>query len=82
MKTGKVYIRKKESKGKPYGYEVTLKGEPVEFAKTKEEAKMKQERLRKLVKKMKENKRLNSSRKNYSIKERIALNYPKGFPYR
>jgi len=54
MKTGKVYIRKKEKAGKPYGYEVTLKGDPVEFAKTKQEAKMKQERLRRIIKKIKE----------------------------
>lgn len=58
MKKGKVDIRKKvrKAKEKPYGYEVTVGGDAVEFAKTKVEAEKKADRLRKLKEKLKNKK--------------------------
>lgn len=43
MKKGRVNFRKVGG-----GYDVTIKGDPVEFAKTKVEARMKANRIRKM----------------------------------
>lgn len=59
MKKGKVTIRKKLEKAKksPYGYEISIGGDAVEFAKTKAEAEKKADRLRKLKEKLKKKRR-------------------------